>query len=233
MTVRARLTLWYSGLLVLIVVAFAFASYVYVARLEHDRIERLLHEQSEIVVQAITNLGAGRGTLDGPAAPELLGTLHDLRARGIRAWIFDDDGRLRVSTADVQEGEGPEEEISVLGDTVPLALLRRAAQRHTAMVTEVPAGDHGTARLLTTPLPGNVGEGVLLTASFAGETLPFSDGALIRMFITHPLLTLKVVGAIHWEALKIWLKGVPLRDRPAPPAAPATVIPRAVRLRNA
>jgi signal transduction histidine kinase len=64
----------------------------------------------------------------------------------------------------VQEGEGPEEEISVLGDTVPLALLRRAAQRHTAMVTEVPAGDHGTARLLTTPLPGNVGEGVLLVS---------------------------------------------------------------------
>lgn len=76
-------------------------------------------------------------------------------------------------------------------------------------------------------------EGALLTASFAGELLPFSDGALIRLFVTHPLLTLKVVGAIHWEALKLWLKGVPLRDRPAPPASPGTVGARVGGPRNA
>jgi DUF1365 family protein len=70
------------------------------------------------------------------------------------------------------------------------------------------------------------GEGPLLTASFVGERHPFSDAALFRAFLTHPLLTLKIVGAIHWEALKLWFKGVPLRDRPAAPASPATVCSR-------
>jgi DUF1365 family protein len=69
------------------------------------------------------------------------------------------------------------------------------------------------------------GEGALLTASFAGDRRPFDDGALFRAFLTHPLLTLKVVGAIHWEALKLWVKGVPLRDRPVSPASPATIRP--------
>jgi heavy metal sensor kinase len=164
MTVRARLTLWYGGLLVLIVVAFAFASYVYVDRLEHDRIDQMLHEQSEIVLQAIANLDAGRELLNGHTAPQLLGTLHDLRARGIRAWIFDEAGQLRLSTGDVREGEGPEEEASVLGDTVPPAILRRVALSHTAMITEVPAGLHETARLLATPLPMDVGDGMLLVS---------------------------------------------------------------------
>ncbi|HEX7777264.1 MAG TPA: DUF1365 domain-containing protein [Parvibaculum sp.] len=68
-------------------------------------------------------------------------------------------------------------------------------------------------------------EGALLTASFAGTRQPFDDAALLKAFLTHPLLTLKVVGAIHWEALKLWVKGVPLRDRPSAPASPVTVCP--------
>ena len=32
---------------------------------------------------------------------------------------------------------------------------------------------------------------------------------------TYPLMTAKVVGAIHWEALKLWVKGAPFRSQPA------------------
>lgn len=43
-----------------------------------------------------------------------------------------------------------------------------------------------------------------------------------------PFLGLKVVVAIHWEALKLWLKGVNLRPRPAhrpqnPPSSPGQI----------
>jgi len=162
-TVRARLTLWYSGLLVLIVVAFAVAGYVYIDRLEHARIDQMLHEQSEIVVQAIESIERERTGFDSVAATRLLPPLHDLRARGIRAWIFDDAGTLRVSTSQVEEGEGPDEELSVLGDTIPLALLRERARSRSGSVAEVPSGTHG-ARLLSLRLPRDVGPGMLLVS---------------------------------------------------------------------
>lgn len=71
------------------------------------------------------------------------------------------------------------------------------------------------------------GEGPLLSASFTGERLALSDRALIGAWLSHPWMTLGVMGAIHWEALKIWLKGGRLRPRPKPPALPVTVAPQA------
>lgn len=57
----------------------------------------------------------------------------------------------------------------------------------------------------------------LLVASFHGQKQPLTDGALIRAFLTHPLMTVKVVVAIHYEAAKIFFKGVPFIKRPEPP----------------
>jgi DUF1365 family protein len=67
--------------------------------------------------------------------------------------------------------------------------------------------------------------GAVLVASLAGERHTLSDRALAFALATHPLLTLKVVGAIHWEALKIWWKGMRLHPRPPVPAHPVTTIP--------
>jgi DUF1365 family protein len=57
-------------------------------------------------------------------------------------------------------------------------------------------------------------DGTLFTASFVGENRNFTEGALLRAFLRFPLLTLKIVAGIHWEALKLWWKGVPLKPRP-------------------
>ncbi len=67
-------------------------------------------------------------------------------------------------------------------------------------------------------------QGVLLTAALVGERKPMSDGWLARLFVVMPLLTLKVTGGIHWEALLLWLKKVALVPRPAPPTPPITLI---------
>ncbi|MGN6570438.1 MAG: DUF1365 domain-containing protein [Pseudolabrys sp.] len=67
--------------------------------------------------------------------------------------------------------------------------------------------------------------GPVLTASLVGERRALSDRALALALVTHPLLTLKVVGAIHWEALKIWWKGIRLHPRPPAPAHPVTAMP--------
>jgi uncharacterized protein len=48
----------------------------------------------------------------------------------------------------------------------------------------------------------------ILNASFAGERRPLTDGTLLGMLFTYPLMTLKVVAAIHYEAVRLMLKGV-------------------------
>ncbi|RYE88630.1 MAG: DUF1365 domain-containing protein [Hyphomicrobiales bacterium] len=60
-------------------------------------------------------------------------------------------------------------------------------------------------------------DGGLVTAWFEGRRKELTDGALLRLALGFPLMTLKVVAGIHWEALKLLAKGVPLtlgfRDR--------------------
>lgn len=48
--------------------------------------------------------------------------------------------------------------------------------------------------------------------------VPLSDRALLRLFLGMPLMTLKVVAAIHWEALRLWLKGAPFVAQPPTPS---------------
>jgi DUF1365 family protein len=48
----------------------------------------------------------------------------------------------------------------------------------------------------------------VLNASFAGTRRALSDGALLALLLTYPLMTLKVVAAIHYEAVRLMLKGV-------------------------
>lgn len=67
------------------------------------------------------------------------------------------------------------------------------------------------------------GDTPILTASFAGRRRPLTDGQLLRAFVTHPLLTWKVTFGIHWEALKMMLKGARYRHRNRPPAHAVTV----------
>ena len=75
----------------------------------------------------------------------------------------------------------------------------------------------------------NIGEsdadGPMLFATFSGKRRPLSDRALLRMLVTYPLMTMKVMGGIHWEALKLWWKGVPIyRHKPAAAKIASTIV---------
>tara|TARA_B100000029_G_C17236648_1_gene837415 strand:+ start:9 stop:776 length:768 start_codon:yes stop_codon:yes gene_type:complete len=56
----------------------------------------------------------------------------------------------------------------------------------------------------------NDNQGKLLYASQDGTKKELSNKNLIFSYIKHPLMTFKIIGAIHFEALKLWLKGIKL-----------------------
>lgn len=56
-----------------------------------------------------------------------------------------------------------------------------------------------------------------------------SGASLARVLVQYPLMTVKVIGAIHWQALKLLIKGVPFHVHPAKLAKPKEASPAATR----
>tara|TARA_Y100000992_G_C21260419_1_gene490980 strand:+ start:515 stop:1282 length:768 start_codon:yes stop_codon:yes gene_type:complete len=53
-------------------------------------------------------------------------------------------------------------------------------------------------------------DGKLLFASQDGISKDFNNKNLILSYLTHPLMTFKIIGAIHYEAFKLWAKRIKL-----------------------
>jgi uncharacterized protein len=76
-------------------------------------------------------------------------------------------------------------------------------------------------------------DGPLLAATFSGRRRTLNTAQLLRAFVAFPLVTFKIMAAIHWEALRLWLKGarlvprrlVPRRLEPRQNAAAPTGLP--------
>lgn len=63
----------------------------------------------------------------------------------------------------------------------------------------------------------------ILVASHVGRRRELTDGALLAAALRYPLLPVKIVGGIHYEALRLWIKGAPFFRKPAPPTTPVSV----------
>jgi DUF1365 family protein len=77
-----------------------------------------------------------------------------------------------------------------------------------------PPGESVRLRILETDHGGP-----LLAATFNGRRRALTMPALLWSVFSLPLVTLKIFAAIHWEALRLWIKGA--RLAPRPDAAPA------------
>ena len=60
-------------------------------------------------------------------------------------------------------------------------------------------------------------QGALLLTSQSGRLEPFTRAGARAAFFGMPLMTLAVIVRIHWQALKLLAKRVPLRHKPAAP----------------
>lgn len=67
-------------------------------------------------------------------------------------------------------------------------------------------------------------EGVIFRAGLSGSRMELTDAALLRLFLTHPLVTAKSMAAIHWQGVRLWLKAVGFRRRPEPPAQAVSMV---------
>jgi DUF1365 family protein len=73
-------------------------------------------------------------------------------------------------------------------------------------------------------IEGSDAAGKLISAAYVGTRHELTDANLLRAFLAQPLLAGQVLGAIHWEALKLWRKGVRLRSKPPPPKELVSVV---------
>jgi DUF1365 family protein len=76
----------------------------------------------------------------------------------------------------------------------------------------------------------DVGADRVFVARLAGRREPLTDLALARAALRYPLMTAQVIGLIHYEALKLRLRGVPYRRPGAdhrPIREPRTIVSRA------
>ncbi len=65
-------------------------------------------------------------------------------------------------------------------------------------------------------------DGALIKTHTKGTREALSNARILALLVRYPLLTLKIMSAIHIEALKLWLKGVPLTERHISPRYSST-----------
>ncbi len=80
-------------------------------------------------------------------------------------------------------------------------------------------GDH-----ISVAIRAHTGPRPAMVAVLRAERRELSDAALLSALASMGAVTLKVTAAIHWEALRIWLKGIRRRPRPTAPARTASVV---------
>ena len=66
---------------------------------------------------------------------------------------------------------------------------------------------------LTVAIRASGPDGVVLRAALAAERRELTDAALLKIGFAMPAIGLKTMVAIHWEAARLWMKGVPYLGR--------------------
>jgi len=70
------------------------------------------------------------------------------------------------------------------------------------------------------------GDAPVINTWLVGKRQDLSDGNLLRLIATHPVLPHKVTGAIYWHALKMWWSGFAINPTAPSRATTVTIVPQ-------
>ncbi|HTV02506.1 MAG TPA: DUF1365 domain-containing protein [Luteitalea sp.] len=133
-------------------------------------------------------------------------------------YCHDGDGQLALVVAEVNNTYG-ERHVYVL----PVPEGHGVTCEKKAFHVSPFFGLDGTYRFTLEPPDAHCRVGIALTVArqpvFSAHLdltrTPLTDAALLGVLARYPLVTAQVIAAIHFEALRLWWKGVRFRDKPA------------------
>ena len=140
-------------------------------------------------------------------------------------YCYDRSGRLQRVLADVRNTYGGRHAYWLTPADARDQRLRAVTEK-TLYVSPFMRGDMDYEFLLTPPgdglvahmnvLPrGSRGGAPLFDATLTLQRRPWTASSLRGVLLRQPLMTAKVIAAIHWEALRLRLKGVPTVPMPS------------------
>ncbi|MEJ0024086.1 MAG: DUF1365 domain-containing protein [Alphaproteobacteria bacterium] len=135
----------------------------------------------------------------------------DGRLRGVLYQVRNTFGEMHVYAAPANEGASRQSAKKAFHVSPFFAVRGKYA-------FSLRAPDDRLSLTVQNVVDGNVEHSATLT----GVRVALTDGRLLATFLSLPFMTAGVVAAIHWQALRLWLRGARYHKKPPPPALPVS-----------
>ncbi len=139
-------------------------------------------------------------------------------------FIFGDNDQIGAILYEVKNTFGEQHGylLNVKKDANPKKLEQYCAKNfHVSPFMDIEGDYHFTLNVPDQRLSLNIDHSVdgqkKLNAYLGGQRQEWSDKNILKNFFAYPLLTLKVIVSIHYEALFLWWKRIPFYKKPDPP----------------